>query len=119
MVAVVVSAENSCHYCMLSHGAACRLRTKYPVLVDRLLTNYRRAELEPAERAMLDYAVKVATAAGPNILRAFALLPDHFSGWWAYFDDLMTGPAAVSSRLTKAQREMVAVVVSAENDCHY
>ena len=62
MVAVVVSAENSCSYCMLSHGAACRLRTKDPALVDRLLTNYRRAELEPAERAMLDYAVKVATA---------------------------------------------------------
>jgi uncharacterized peroxidase-related enzyme len=48
---------------MMSHGAACRLRTKDPVLVDKLLTNYRRAELEPAERAMLDYAVKVATAA--------------------------------------------------------
>ncbi len=47
----------------MSHGAACRLRTKDPVLVDRLLTNYRRAELEPAERAMLEYAVKVATAA--------------------------------------------------------
>jgi len=62
MVAVVVSAENSCSYCMLSHGAACRLRTKDPVLVDGLLTNYRRAELKPAERAMLDYAVKVATA---------------------------------------------------------
>lgn len=48
---------------MLSHGAACRLRTKDPVLVDTLLTNYRRAELEPAERAMLEYSVKVATAA--------------------------------------------------------
>lgn len=48
---------------MLAHGAACRLRSKDPVLVDRLLTNYRRAEIEPAERAMLDYAVKVATSA--------------------------------------------------------
>jgi len=48
---------------MLSHGAACRLRTKDPVLVDSLLTNYRRAELDPAELAMLEYAVKVDTAA--------------------------------------------------------
>lgn len=55
----------------------------------------------------------------PNILRAFALLPDHFQGWWAYFDDLMRGPTTASSRLTKPQREMVAVVVSAENQCHY
>lgn len=63
MVAVVVSAENRCHYCMLAHGAACRLRTKDPVLVDRLLTNHHRADLEPAESAMLEYAVKVASVA--------------------------------------------------------
>lgn len=52
----------------------------------------------------------------PNILRSFALLPDHFLGWWGYFDDLMRGSG---SGLTKAQREMVAVVVSAENRCYY
>ncbi len=63
MIAVVVSTENDCHYCMMSHGAACRLRTRDPVLVDQLLTNYRRADLEPEDRAMLDFAVKVAGAA--------------------------------------------------------
>jgi uncharacterized peroxidase-related enzyme len=63
MVAVVVSAENRCHYCMLSHGAACRLRTRDPVFVDELLTNYRRADLPAPERAMLDFAVKVANRA--------------------------------------------------------
>ena len=63
MVAVVVSAENWCHYCVLSHGAACRFRTRDPVLVDELLTNYRRADLPARERAMLDFAVKVANRA--------------------------------------------------------
>ncbi len=53
----------------------------------------------------------------PNIMSAFALLPGHFLGWWRYFDDLMRG--AADSNLSKAQREMIAVVVSAENDCHY
>ena len=48
---------------MLAHRAACRLRTKDPVLVDRLLTNHHRADLKPAESAMLDYAVKVASVA--------------------------------------------------------
>lgn len=48
---------------MLAHGAACRLRTRDSVLTDQLLTNYRRAELPAPERAMLDYAVKVATGA--------------------------------------------------------
>ena len=52
----------------------------------------------------------------PNIIRSFALIPDHFLGWWRYFDDLMRGPG---SGLIKSQREMVAVVVSAENQCHY
>ena len=45
---------------MLAHGAACRLRTKDPVLVDQLLSNYRVAPLDPRERGMLDFAVKVA-----------------------------------------------------------
>jgi uncharacterized peroxidase-related enzyme len=48
---------------MMAHGAACRLRTRDPVLVDQLLSNYRRADLEPKVRAMLDFAVKVAGAA--------------------------------------------------------
>jgi uncharacterized peroxidase-related enzyme len=52
----------------------------------------------------------------PNIIRSFALLPDHFVGWWRYFDDLMRGSG---SGLTKSHREMVAVAVSAENRCHY
>ena len=52
---------------MMAHGAACRLRTRDPVLVDQLLTNYRRADLEPKDRTMLDFAVKVAGTAGQII----------------------------------------------------
>jgi uncharacterized peroxidase-related enzyme len=48
---------------MVAHGAACRLRTRDPVLTDELLTNYRRAGLPVPERAMLDFAVKVASRA--------------------------------------------------------
>ncbi|MCS7173527.1 MAG: peroxidase-related enzyme [Armatimonadetes bacterium] len=59
MIAVVVSAVNRCHYCMISHGAALRMLTEDPILVDYLLTNYRHAPVEPKERAMLDFAVKL------------------------------------------------------------
>lgn len=45
---------------MQAHGAALRLRTKDPILVDHLLSNYRYAELDPRDRTMLDFAVKVA-----------------------------------------------------------
>lgn len=53
----------------------------------------------------------------PNVMPNFALIPDHFLHWWAYFDHLMRGPSP--SKVTKAQREMIAVVVSAANGCHY
>src|SRR6266542_2639996 len=47
---------------MQAHGAALRLRTKDPILVDHLLSNYRYAELDPRDRAILDFAVKVTQA---------------------------------------------------------
>lgn len=46
----------------MSHAAALRLRTKDPVLVDTLLANYRQADLEPRDRAMLDFAVEITRA---------------------------------------------------------
>lgn len=51
----------------------------------------------------------------PNISRLLGVTPRHFVEWWRYFDDLMRGP----SKLTKTQREMIAVVVSAEARCPY
>ncbi len=51
----------------------------------------------------------------PNIARLLGVTPRHFVGWWRYFDDLMRGP----SNISKTQREMIAVVVSAEAHCPY
>jgi uncharacterized peroxidase-related enzyme len=59
MIAVVVSAEARCPYCVAAHAAALRLRTKDPVLVDRLAVNYRHVELAAQDRVMLDFAVKL------------------------------------------------------------
>src|SRR5207244_8805269 len=51
----------------------------------------------------------------PNVLRVFSLRPAHLLAWWVYYDELMRG----ESGLSKAQREMIAVVVSTANRCHY
>ncbi len=59
MIAVVVSATNRCHYCIVAHSAALRKLNGDPVLVEQLRTNYRYARVDPAERAMLDFAVKL------------------------------------------------------------
>ena len=59
MIAVTVSMQNRCLYCLASHGSTLRQLTGDPVLADRITLDYRRAGLAPRERAMLDYAVKV------------------------------------------------------------
>ncbi len=72
-------------------------------------------EWTPEIRELADwYQAKLGFV--PNIIRGFALIPDHFVGWWSYFDDLMRGSG---SGLSKAHREMIAVAVSTENRCHY
>ena len=59
MIGVVVSTANRCHYCIVSHTAALRKLTGDPVLVEQLMTNHAYAAVDPKERAMLDYAVKL------------------------------------------------------------
>jgi uncharacterized peroxidase-related enzyme len=62
MIALVVSSENKCEYCLASHSAYLRDITKDKVLPDVLIHNYRRAELSERERAILDFAVRLTKA---------------------------------------------------------
>lgn len=59
MISVVVSAENHCLYCLVSHGADLRTALEDPVLGDRITLDYRRAGLGEKTVAMLDFAVKI------------------------------------------------------------
>jgi uncharacterized peroxidase-related enzyme len=60
MIVVATSAANDCLYCVIAHGAILRIRSQNPRLADQIATNYRRAEITPRQRAILDYALKVA-----------------------------------------------------------
>ncbi|MGL4611730.1 MAG: peroxidase-related enzyme [Trueperaceae bacterium] len=62
MIALVVSSENKCEYCLASHSAYLRDITKDAVLSDVLIHNYRRAELSERERALLDFAIQLTQA---------------------------------------------------------
>ena len=62
MIAVVVSSLNRCFYCLTAHGAAVREISGNPVLGEQLVMNYKAAELEPRQRAMLDFAALLTTA---------------------------------------------------------
>jgi len=57
MIAVAVSSENKCFYCLTAHGAAVRQLSGDPILGEQLVMNYRTANLSPRQRAMLDFAV--------------------------------------------------------------
>jgi len=60
MIVVATSAANDCHYCIVAHGALVRVYEKNPLLADQLSSNWRRADVTPRQRAMLEFAVKVA-----------------------------------------------------------
>lgn len=60
MIIVTTSGANNCLYCVVAHGAILRIRAKNPLIADQVATNYRKADISPRERAMLDFAMKVA-----------------------------------------------------------
>ena len=60
MIVVTTSAMNQCQYCVVAHGAILRIRSKNPLIADQVAANYRKAEITPKQRAMLDFAVKVS-----------------------------------------------------------
>ena len=62
MIVVATSAANNCIYCVIAHGAILRIRSKKPLIADQVAANYRKADISPRERAMLDFAMKVALA---------------------------------------------------------
>ena len=63
MIAVAVSSQNRCYYCLTAHGAAVRQYSGNPLLGEQIVMNYRVARLSKRQRAMLDFAVKLTAAA--------------------------------------------------------
>lgn len=59
MIVVASSAANECQYCVIAHGAILRIRAKNPLIADQVAVNYRKSEITPRQRAMLDFAMKV------------------------------------------------------------
>jgi uncharacterized peroxidase-related enzyme len=59
MIAVVVSSQNRCYYCLTAHGAAVRQYSGNPLLGEHMVMNHRVARISRRQRAMLDFAVKL------------------------------------------------------------
>lgn len=59
MIVVATSGVNQCLYCVVAHGAILRIYEKKPLVADQVAVNYRKADISPRQRAMLDFAMKV------------------------------------------------------------
>jgi uncharacterized peroxidase-related enzyme len=100
MIVVVTSAANQCPYRVVAHGALLRLFARDPLLADRLAVNYRQAQQGPRQRAMLEAALKLATAPqtfGDDDVQS--LLAQGFSREDVWDIGAITGLFALSNRL--------------------
>ncbi|KKN41915.1 hypothetical protein LCGC14_0718450 [marine sediment metagenome] len=62
MIAVVVSSVNKCYYCLTAHGAAVRELSGNPILGEQLVMNWRVADLDARQTAMLAFSENLTVA---------------------------------------------------------
>jgi uncharacterized peroxidase-related enzyme len=99
MIVVATSAANQCQYCVIAHGAILRIRAKSPVIADQIAVNYRKADITPRQRAMLDFAMKVSRAAEEVTETDFTALAAH-----GFSDDDIWDIAAVAAFFALSNR---------------
>jgi uncharacterized peroxidase-related enzyme len=60
IIVVATSAENHCLYCVVAHGAIARIRARNPRIADQVATDWRKAELDDRQKAVVEFAVRLA-----------------------------------------------------------
>ena len=100
MIVTATSAANQCLYCVVAHGAVLRIHEKNPLLADQVAVNYRKADITPRQRAMLDFAMKVCLRSDEVEEADFAALHAHgFSDEDAWDIAAITALFGLSNRL--------------------
>jgi uncharacterized peroxidase-related enzyme len=99
MIVVATSSANQCHYCVVAHGAILRIRAKNPQIADQIAINYRKADITPRQRAMLDFGMKVSRAAEEISEQDFADISRH-----GFSDDDIWDIAAISAFFALSNR---------------
>jgi uncharacterized peroxidase-related enzyme len=113
MIVVATSSANQCQYCVIAHGAILRIRAKNPLIADQIAVNYRKADITPRQRAMLDFAMKVSLDAGTIGEQDFADLASH-----GFTDDDAWDIAAIAAFFALSNR-MANVTAMRPNDEFY
>jgi uncharacterized peroxidase-related enzyme len=113
MIVVATSAANQCHYCVIAHGAILRIRAKNPQISDQIAVNYRKADITPRQKAMLDFAMKVCTEPHKISEADFAVVASH-----GFSDDDIWDIAAIAAFFALSNR-MANVTDMRPNDEFY
>src|SRR5450432_3208956 len=77
MIVVATSGANQCPYCIIAHGAILRVYAKNPLVADQIAVNYRKADITDRQKAMLAFALKVATRSADLVDADYAALRVH------------------------------------------
>jgi uncharacterized peroxidase-related enzyme len=100
MIIVATSGANRCLYCVVAHGALLRIYEKNPLLADQVAVNHLKADITPRQRAMLDFAMKVALESHAVGESDFAALREHgFSADDAWDISAITALFGLSNRI--------------------
>ena len=103
LIVVVTSAAADCLYCVVAHGALLRIFEKQPTLADSVAINWRKADLSPRQRAIVEFALKVSVDSAALGADDFALLQPHgLSDEDAWDIASIAGFFALSNRLANA-----------------
>ena len=77
MIVVATSSANQCQYCVVAHGAILRIRAKNTLVADQVASNFRKADIAPRQKAMIDFAMKVSARAYEVDEEDFSTLKRH------------------------------------------
>ncbi len=113
MIVVATSGLNHCIYCVVAHGAVLRIREKNPLLADQVATNYRKADITPRQKVMLDFAAKVSLDAQSVDDEDFDTLREH-----GFTDEEIWDIGAITAFFSLSNR-MVNVTSMRANDEFY
>jgi len=99
MIVVATSGANQCQYCVVAHGAILRIRAKNPLVADQVAINHHEADITPRQKAMLDFAMKVALESERVDEADFAALKGH-----GFSDDDIWDIAAITALFALSNR---------------
>lgn len=112
MIIVATSAANGCQYCVIAHGALLRVFSKEPLLADQIAINYLHAPINPKQKQMLSFSLKLSRT--PELIQDsdYAALREH-----GYDDEDILDMTGITAFFGLSNR--MAIVMSMQSNAEF